>query len=78
MGDFSVMMFLMIGTVAWSIYFDTLKPNRGFTSHPGSRNSEIADAGAPGGKRTITLSAVASLPVDQRLDNLEGKEMRFG
>ena len=34
---FSVMMFLMIGTVAWSIYFDTLKPNPGFTSHPGSR-----------------------------------------
>ena len=38
----------------------------------------IASATAPGGKRVITLPAVAGLPVDQHLGNLEGKELRFG
>ena len=33
---------------------------------------------APGGKRVMTLPAVAGLPVDQHLGNLEGKELRFG
>src|SRR5580658_6359065 len=31
---FSVMMVLMIGTVVWAIYFDTLKPNPGLTAQP--------------------------------------------
>ena len=39
---------------------------------------EIPSATAPGGKRVVTLPAVAGLPVDQHLGNLEGKEMRFG
>jgi potassium-transporting ATPase potassium-binding subunit len=75
---FSVMMSMMIGTVIWSIYFDTLKPNPGLIANPQSRSFEIADATAPGGKRSVTLPAVAGLPVDQHLGNLEGKEMRFG
>jgi potassium-transporting ATPase potassium-binding subunit len=75
---FSVMMSMMIGTVVWSIYFDTLKPNPGLIANPQSRSFEIADATAPGGKRSVTLPAVAGLPVDQHLGNLEGKEMRFG
>jgi len=75
---FSVMMVLMIGTIVWSVTFDTLKPNPGLTGHPVTRTYEIPSATAPGGKRVVTLPAVAGLPVDQHLGNLEGKEMRFG
>jgi K+-transporting ATPase ATPase A chain len=75
---FSVMLTLFVGTIAWVIYFDTVKPNPGLISHPQARTFEIASATAPGGKRVITLPPVAGLPVDQRLGNLEGKELRFG
>jgi len=75
---FGVMMFFMIGTVVWAIYFDTLKPNPGLTAHPVARTYQIPDPSAPGGKRMVTLPAVAGLPVDQHLGNLEGKELRFG
>jgi K+-transporting ATPase ATPase A chain len=75
---FGVMMVLMIGTVVWPIYYDTLKPNPGLTAHPIARTYSIPSATAPGGSRTVTLPAVAGLPVDQHLGNLEGKEMRFG
>jgi potassium-transporting ATPase potassium-binding subunit len=74
---FSVMLLLMAGTVAWSVHFDTLKPNPGLTSHP-AREFYIPNRAAPNGKQKVTASAVASLPVDQHLGNLEGKEMRFG
>jgi len=70
---FAVMLTLLVGTVLWTIYFDTLKPNPGLTAHPGPQNFEIASATAPGGKRVITMPAVAGLPVDQHLGNLEGK-----
>ncbi len=75
---FSVMLLLMAGTIFMSVYYDTLKPNPGLTSHPVARTHEIPSATAPGGKRVVTLPAVAGLPVDQHLGNLEGKEMRFG
>jgi K+-transporting ATPase ATPase A chain len=75
---FSVMMVLAIGTVVWTICFDTLKPNPGLTAHPVARTFEVPSAKAPGGKQIMTLPAVAGLPVDQHLGNLEGKEMRFG
>jgi potassium-transporting ATPase potassium-binding subunit len=74
---FAVMMALMIGTIVWAVYFDTLKPNPAFTAHP-ARTYEIASAAVPGGKIPVALPAVASLPIDQHLGNLEGKEMRFG
>src|SRR5208283_530795 len=48
------------------------------TAHPVARTYEIPSASAPDGKREVTLPAVAGLPVDQHLGNLEGKEMRFG
>ncbi len=75
---FSVMLLLFVATIVWAIYFDTMKPNPGLTAHPQSRTYTIASATAPGGKRVITLPAVAGLPVDQHLGNLEGKELRFG
>ncbi len=74
---FSVMMALMIGTIVWSVYFDTLKPNPGLTGHS-ARTFSIPSAAAPGGKRVVSQPAVPSLPVDQHLGNLEGKELRFG
>jgi K+-transporting ATPase ATPase A chain len=75
---FGVMMFFMVGTVVWAINFDTLKPNPGLIAHPVARTYEVSNADAPGGKQIVTLPAVAGLPVDQHLGNLEGKEMRFG
>jgi K+-transporting ATPase ATPase A chain len=73
-----VMMAMMIGTIVWTVYYDTLLPNPGLTAHPEARSYEVADVNAPGGKRTVELPAVAGLPVDQHLGNLEGKELRFG
>lgn len=75
---FSVMLLLFIGTVVWTIYFDTLKPNPGLTAHPAGRTYEVPSANAPGGKRQVAIPAIAGLPVDQHLGNLEGKELRFG
>jgi K+-transporting ATPase ATPase A chain len=59
---FGVMMSLMVAMIGWGIYWDTLQPNPALTAHP-----EI------GGQ-----AAVPALPVDQKLGNLEGKELRFG
>jgi len=75
---FGVMLSLMAGTIIWSICYDTLKPNPGLTAHPVAQTYQIPNAKAPGGKQTIAMPAVAGLPVDQHLGNLEGKEMRFG
>ena len=75
---FSVMLFLMAGTVVWSILYDTYLPNPAFTGQSTSQSYDVPSATAPGGKRTVTLPSVSSLPVDQHLGNLEGKEMRFG
>ncbi len=75
---FSVMMFMMAGTVVWAIYFDTYKPNPGLTGQSVEQKFEVSSAAAPGGKRDVTLPASPSLPVEQHLGNLEGKEMRFG
>src|SRR5258708_29511633 len=75
---FSVILLLFVGTIVCAMYFDTMQPNPGLTAHPLARNFTIASASAPGGKKVITLPAVAGLPVDQHLGNLEGKELRFG
>jgi len=75
---FSVMMTLMIGTIVWAVYFDTLKPNLGLAGHPVAESYEIPSRTAPGGKQAVIVPSVAGLPVDQHLGNLEGKEMRFG
>jgi K+-transporting ATPase ATPase A chain len=75
---FSVMMSLMIATIVWSIYFDTLKPNPAFTGNKVAQTYEIPDPKADGGKRSLTVPIVPALPVEQHLGNLEGKEMRFG
>ncbi len=75
---FSVMMTLMIGTIVWAVYFDTLRPNIGLAGNPVAESYTIPSRTAPDGKQVVTVPAVAGLPIDQHLGNLEGKEMRFG
>ncbi len=67
---FGIMLLLMAATIAWSVYFDTLKPNPALTAHI-AHTYEF-------GKHSMDVAAVARLPVDQHLGNLEGKEIRFG
>jgi len=74
---FSVMLLCMAGTIAWSVYFDTQKPNPGLTSHP-ERTFNFPSKADQQGKTSITVPMMPSLPVDQHLGNLEGKEIRFG
>lgn len=74
---FGVMLVLSLATVVWAIWHDTLKPNPGLTAHE-ARSYSIPDATSANGRREMTISAVAGLPVDQSLGNLEGKELRFG
>jgi K+-transporting ATPase ATPase A chain len=75
---YCVMLAMMVGLIWWTIDWDTLRPNPAFTGTTVERSYQIADATAPGGRRTVALPAVASLPVEQHLGNLEGKELRFG
>ena len=72
-----VMLVLMMGTILWSVYFDTLKPNPALTSHA-AKMFTISNPNLPGGKMDITIPAISALPIDQHTGNLEGKEMRFG
>jgi len=74
---YGVMLTMMIGLIAWVIYFDTLRPNPGLTAHAGA-TYQIANPSAPNGKIDVVSPQVAALPVDQHLGNLEGKELRFG
>jgi potassium-transporting ATPase potassium-binding subunit len=74
---YGVMLTMMIGLIAWVVYFDTLQPNPGLTAHAGA-TYQIANPSAPNGKIDVVSPQVAALPVDQHLGNLEGKELRFG
>jgi K+-transporting ATPase ATPase A chain len=74
---YGVMLAMMIGLIAWVIYFDTMAPNPGLTAHAAT-TYQVASASAPNGKLDVVSPAVAALPVDQHLGNLEGKELRFG
>jgi K+-transporting ATPase ATPase A chain len=75
---YSVMLTMMVGLIVWAVYWDTLQPNPAFTGAAAARNYDIASPTEPGDQQQIVLPAVTSLPVDQRLGNLEGKELRFG
>jgi potassium-transporting ATPase potassium-binding subunit len=74
---FGVMFFLSATTVVWAIGTDTLEPNPALTASA-KRSFEIPDPAKSGSQRIIEFPAVAGLPVDQSLGNLEGKELRFG
>ena len=72
---YSVMLAMMVGLIGWTMYWDTLKPNPGLTARAAGGPYEIT---TPSGKASIPYPAVAGLPVEQHLGNLEGKELRFG
>ncbi len=74
---YGVMLAMMIGLIAWVIRTDTMEPNPGLTAHPATAY-QVPSASAPNGKLDVPSPAVAALPVDQHLGNLEGKELRFG
>jgi K+-transporting ATPase ATPase A chain len=76
---YGVMMSLFLLMIGWAIYWDTMQPNPGLTGHD-ARNDVVqaVDADGKAVERPIDTAAVAGLPVDQELGNLEGKELRFG
>jgi K+-transporting ATPase ATPase A chain len=75
---YGVMLVMLISLIGWSIYWDTLQGNPALTARPAGGVFEIPGAAASGGTRVLSIPAVAGLPVDQHLGNLEGKELRFG
>jgi K+-transporting ATPase ATPase A chain len=72
---YAVMLGLFVVMITWGIRWDTMKPNPGLTSQP-EHSIQVQDA--EGNTVEKTLPALAGLPVDQELGNLEGKELRFG
>ncbi|MBV9286565.1 MAG: potassium-transporting ATPase subunit A [Hyphomicrobiales bacterium] len=74
---YGVMLAMMIGLIAWAIRTDTMQPNPGLTAHA-AETYQVPSPSSPGGKVDVPSPAVAALPVDQHLGNLEGKELRFG
>ncbi|HEY7330374.1 MAG TPA: potassium-transporting ATPase subunit KdpA [Gemmataceae bacterium] len=72
---FGVMLVLSAGTIVWAVHFDTRLPNPALI---GQAERTYPIATAEGSERTVAVPAVAPLPVDQSLGNLEGKELRFG
>jgi potassium-transporting ATPase potassium-binding subunit len=74
---YGVMMLMLAGMIGWAVYWDTLQPNPGLIAHS-ERQYEVPDFSTAGNQRLIQSPQVASLPVDQELGNLEGKELRFG
>ena len=69
---YGVMLFLFLGMIGWAIGWDTCQPNPSVTAHEGQKYP------VPGSTKTLDVPDVAGLPVDQKLGNLEGKELRFG
>ena len=74
---FGVMLVMCATTIIWAVQFDSTRQNEGLTAQI-ERTFHIADPSVEGGQRKITVPFVASLPVDDSLGNLEGKELRFG
>jgi K+-transporting ATPase ATPase A chain len=82
---YGVMMLLFAVMIGWAISWDTLQPNPAFTPHAALTDREgkafaidVQKDGRPPEKKRIEVPAVAGLPVNQDLGNLEGKELRFG
>jgi potassium-transporting ATPase potassium-binding subunit len=72
---YGVMLLMLAGMIGWSVYWDALKPNPGFTAH----SAVVYNEKDPDEKKRISVDEVAALPVDQaETGNLEGKELRFG
>ncbi len=74
---FAVMLVLSATTIIWAVSFDSAQPNPALIAHE-AESFKIPDLAAETGERDVPWPAVAGLPVDQQLGNLEGKELRFG
>jgi K+-transporting ATPase ATPase A chain len=72
---YGVMLFLFAIMIGWAIHYDTGQPNPALTAHPDQSFTVHDDQGQDVEK---SVDALAGLPVDQDLGNLEGKELRFG
>jgi potassium-transporting ATPase potassium-binding subunit len=71
---YGVMMFLFLGMIGWGIWWDTLHPNPGLMARKGDPvRVDVGDE-----KVEKPIAALAGLPLEQKLGNLEGKELRFG
>jgi K+-transporting ATPase ATPase A chain len=76
---YGVMMFLFVIMIGWGVYWDTLHPNPSADAQAArSETIEVQTADGTVARQTIENPALAGLPVDQSLGNLEGKELRFG
>jgi K+-transporting ATPase ATPase A chain len=82
---YGVMMLLFAVMTVWAIWWDTCHPNPALTAHAPLTDAqgkpytvEVRKADGKRVKQEIAAEAVAGLPVDQKLGNLEGKELRFG
>lgn len=82
---YGTMMVLFLAMIGWAVYWDALEPNPALTAHPPltdrSGKAYAIDVAGPDGRIVSTpveVPAIAALPVDQELGNLEGKELRFG
>jgi K+-transporting ATPase ATPase A chain len=82
---YATMMVLFVAMIGWAVYWDTLQPNPALTAHAPLTDKAgkpyAIDVFGADGKATSTpirVPALAALPVDQVLGNLEGKELRFG
>jgi K+-transporting ATPase ATPase A chain len=74
---YGVMLAMLIPLIWMCVHTDSERPNPGLVAHA-AETYQITDATAEGGTREVALPAIADLPVDQSLGNLEGKELRFG
>jgi K+-transporting ATPase ATPase A chain len=83
---YGVMMVMFLAMIGWAIHWDTQQPNPNLIAHTALVDSStgkpyqvgIVDKDGKPGTKALEVDAVAGLPVDQSLGNLEGKELRFG
>src|SRR5262249_29159867 len=82
---YGVMMTMFLAMIAWAIRWDTCQANPALTEHPALTNAngqpyriEVEHKDGVLTQETLDVGALAGLPVDQELGNLEGKELRFG
>jgi K+-transporting ATPase ATPase A chain len=82
---YATMMVMFLAMVVWGVAWDTMQPNPALTAHPAIADAAgkpyvvaVQDAGGHTTPTPIEVPALAGLPVDQELGNLEGKELRFG
>jgi K+-transporting ATPase ATPase A chain len=82
---YSTMMALLLVMIGWGIAWDSMQPNPALTARPAIVDAagkayliDVLDAKGHATRTPIEVPALAGLPVDQDLGNLEGKELRFG